>query len=201
MSREFTRQTVMKFLQAQFPWIDVNVSQCLERCILMFRSVKKQVPLFKFWYISWQSSFKERLMKRQRGILSRPYNCLPYMRSWGVILRVPGFGSVYGLAVNFKPISHLFQTILENRVDPTVWCRSNVHQQISTTAITKKGEINNKFKTDRYTRQYTFLPYMFCFPNLDHVMFSREFALCILKKNGSLGYHNVVRNRKTKLTS
>ena len=179
MSREFTRQTVMKFLQAQFPWIDVNVSQCLERCIFMFRSIKKQVPLFKFWYISWQSSFKERLMKRQRGILSRPYNCLPYMRSWGVILRVPGFGSVYGLAVNFKPISHLFQTFLENRVDPAVWCRSNVHQQISTTAITKKGEINSTCKTDRYTRQYTFLPYMFCFPNLDHVMFSREFTLCI----------------------
>ena len=137
MSREFTRQTVIKFLPAQFPWIDVNVFQCFERCIFMFHSIKKQVPLFKFWYISWQSSFKERLMKRQRAILSRPYNCLPYVRSWGIILRVPGFGSIYGFAINFKPISHLFQTFLENRVDPTVWCWSNVHQQVSTTAITK----------------------------------------------------------------
>ena len=27
--------------------------------------------------------------------------------------------------------------------------------------------------------QYTFLPCMFCFPNSDHVMFSREFAFCL----------------------
>ena len=63
MSREFTRQTVMKFLQAQFPWIDVNVFQCFERCIFMFRSIKKQVPQFKFWYISWHSSLRNVLWK------------------------------------------------------------------------------------------------------------------------------------------
>ena len=86
------------------------------------------------------------------------------MRSWGVILCVPGFGSVYGLAVNFKPISHLFQTFLENRVDPTVWCWSNVHQQISTTAVTKKGEINNTFKTDSALDNTPFYLVCFVFP-------------------------------------
>ena len=40
MSREFTRQTVMKFLPAQFPWIDVNVFQCFARCIFMFHSIR-----------------------------------------------------------------------------------------------------------------------------------------------------------------
>ena len=60
------------------------------------------------------------------------------------------------------------------------------------------------------SQQYTFLPCMFCFPNSDHVMFSREFAFCLfinyayictcirrnLRKNSSLGYHRVVCNGK-----
>ena len=67
--------------------------------------------------------------------------------------------------------------------------------------------------------EYTFLALMFCFHNSDHVMFSREFAFCLCinyaytgtwmqvhktkleKKNSSLGYHHVVWNGKTKLTS
>ena len=54
---------------------------------------------------------------------------------------------------------------------------------------------------------------MFCFPNSDHVMFSREFAFCLFinyaytctwiqvnkttfERNSSLGYHHVVCNGK-----
>ena len=65
--------------------------------------------------------------------------------------------------------------------------------------------------------QYTFLPCMFCFPNSDHVMFSREFAFCLFinyaficmwmhvhktkfeKINSSVGYHQVVWNGKKNL--
>ena len=57
---------------------------------------------------------------------------------------------------------------------------------------------------------------MFCFTNSNHVMLFREFAFCLfinyityirmwvdvhkttVERNGSLGYHHVVCNRKTK---
>ena len=38
-----------------------------------------------------------------------------------------------------------------------------------------------------FITEYTFLPSMFCLPNSDHVMFSREFAVCFFINYAYIG--------------